>query len=151
MGHSVNPLERSVRKKNTEFYFIIGSITNCSLDCPLPCVSIVRMYSLQPFFPLRHPLFRIKSVYAIPLIRQVECVSSCHLPNPTTRVRYPLRLREVRFAGSEFLSQQFVVSYVNGCANDSLQRAIFNHGGTNTPNVAKFTIWSQDALGDITS
>src|ERR1700758_4565695 len=150
MGQSMNPLERSVRKKNTELYFIVRPLTNCSLYCPLPCISIVRMYSLQPLLPLWPPLFRIKSVYAIPFIRQMERVSSCHLPNPVTRVRYPLSFREIGLAPSEFLSQQFMVRYVNGCADDSLQPAIFNYGSANTPNVPKFTIWSQDALGDIT-
>src|SRR5439155_25855824 len=73
-------------------------LMNCSLDCSLPRVSILRMYSLQPLLPRWHSLFGIKSVNAIPFVRQMQCVSSCYLPNPTTRVRQPLRLCEIVFA-----------------------------------------------------
>src|SRR5882724_3019289 len=98
MAHSVNPLENSLRKNNAELYVVIRSLTNCSLDYPFPSASILWMYPLQSLLPRWDPLFRIKSINAIPFIRQMQHLSSCYLPGPTAQVRKPLRFCEIRLA-----------------------------------------------------
>src|SRR4029077_1399708 len=67
------------------------------------------------------------------------------------RVAESLSLRQVRFASSEFLSEQLVFRHVHGSADDSLQRAILNYGGTHTANVPEFTVWLHNSLDDITT
>src|SRR6266852_4122248 len=86
-----------VRKQNAKLNFVIRALSNRPFDCSLPLASIFGMYSLQPLFPRGHPFSRIKSVYAIPLIRKMQCVSVCDLPSPTAHVGQPLRFCEVRF------------------------------------------------------
>ncbi len=58
---------------------------------------------------------------------------------------------QVRFAASDFLSQQLVLRHIHGGADDSFQRAILNDGSTHASNVPHFTVRSHDALGDIAS
>src|SRR4029077_1314150 len=112
MANRANPFELSVKKQNAKLNFVIRALSNRSFDCSLPLASIFGMYSLQPLFPRGHPFSRIKSVYAIPLIRKMQCVSSCYLPDPTGHVGQPLRFREIRFAA---LYLPIELSEFSGC------------------------------------
>src|SRR6266478_201670 len=68
---------------------------DCSIDCPLPVGTILRMNALEPLFPSRHALFWIKTIYAIPLLGKMRGFSSRYSPNPTPRMRQPLRFRQI--------------------------------------------------------
>src|ERR1700675_4948455 len=98
MANRANPFELSVRKQNAKLNFVLRALSNRSFDCFLPLASIFGMYSLQQLVPRGHPFSRIKSVYAMPLIRKMQRVSVRDLPGPTGHVGQPLRFREIRFA-----------------------------------------------------
>src|SRR5216684_2340487 len=98
MADSVDVFDRAVRKKDSEFHFVIRLFTDCSIDCPLPLGSILRMNALQPFFPGRGALFWIEAIYAIPFLGQMQGVSSRYLPGPAPCVREPLRFRQITLA-----------------------------------------------------
>jgi len=42
--------------------------TDCSIDCPLPLFSILRMNALCLFFPKPTCLFLVEAIYAIPFL-----------------------------------------------------------------------------------
>src|SRR5580704_8595256 len=98
MANRANPLELSVWKQNAKLNFVIRALSNRSFDCSLPLASIFGMYSLQSLVPRGHPFSRIKSEYAIPLVRKMQLVSVRDLPDPTGHVGQPLRFREIRLA-----------------------------------------------------
>src|SRR3989441_8898098 len=98
MADSVDVFDRAVRKKDSEFHFVIRLLTDCSIDCPLPLGSILRMNTPQPLFPSRHALFWIEAIYAIPFLGQMQGVSSRHPPGPTPRMREPLCFRQITLA-----------------------------------------------------
>src|SRR6266581_4228512 len=98
MPGRVNVFDGSVRKKDSEFQLVVGLFTDCSFDCLQPPGTILRMNTLEPLFPRRHPLFWIKAIYAIPLLGKMHSFSSRHPPNPTPRMREPLRFRQIAFA-----------------------------------------------------
>ena len=90
--------DRAVGKKDSEFHFVIRLFSDCSIDCRLPLGSILLMNALQPFFPSRHALLWIEAIYAIPFLGEMQGVSSRHPPDPTPRVREPLRFRQISLA-----------------------------------------------------
>src|SRR5258708_2795173 len=98
MADGVDVSDRAIRKNDSEFHFVIRLFTDCSIDCRLPLGSILRMSTLQPFFPSQHALFRIEAVYAIPFLGEMRGVSSRYPPGPTPRVREPLRFRQITLA-----------------------------------------------------
>src|ERR1700694_4045359 len=98
MANGVDVCDRPVGKKDSVFHFVIRRFSDCSIDCPLPLGSILRMNALQPFFPSRRALFWIESMYAVPFLGQMQGVSSRYPPGPTPGVREPLRFRQVRLA-----------------------------------------------------
>src|SRR6266404_178345 len=104
MAHGMNPLDLSVGKQNPELYVVIRLVTNCTFDCSLQLASILRMHSLEPFFPARHSFSRIKSVDAVPFLRKMQCVPSCYLPSPTAHVPEALCFRKVELCLFEFFN-----------------------------------------------
>src|SRR6266849_8907055 len=102
MADGVDVFDRAAWKKDSEFHFVTRLFSDCSIDCPLPPGSILRMDALQPFFPSRRALFWIEAIYAVPFLGQMQGVSSRHPPGPTPCVREPLRFRQVRLASLEF-------------------------------------------------
>src|SRR5260221_729217 len=91
-------LDRAVRKKDSEFHFVSRLFTDCSFDRSLPLASILRMSAPQPFFPSRHALIWIEAIYPIPLLGEMQGGSTRHAPDPTPRMREPLRLRQITLA-----------------------------------------------------
>src|SRR6266849_1454355 len=107
MAYGVDVFDRAVRKKDSEFHFVIRLFTDCSIDCPLPLGSILRMNAPQPLFPSRHAIFWIEAINAVPFLGQMLGVSSRYLPGPTPCMREPLRFRQVRLALLQLLFLQF--------------------------------------------
>src|SRR6267154_2872965 len=101
MADRLDVFDRTVRKKDSKFHFVIGLFTDCSIDCPLPLGSILRMDAVQPFFPTRHALFRIETIDAIPFLGEMRGFSSRHPPDPTPRMREPLRFGQVNLAPAQ--------------------------------------------------
>src|SRR6266481_2822355 len=112
MANRANPFELSVRKQNAKLNFVSRALSNRSFDCSLPLASIFGIYSLQPLFPRGHPFSRIKSIDAIPFIRQMQHLSSCYLASPTAQVGEPLRFCEIRFTA---LYLPIELSQFGGC------------------------------------
>src|SRR5258708_20074799 len=98
MADGVDVFDSAVRKKESHFHFVIRFFTDCSIDCPLPLVSILRMNALQLFFPGRRAFFWVEAIYAIPFLGEMQGVSSRHPPSPTPRMREPLRFRHIALA-----------------------------------------------------
>src|SRR5260370_30089575 len=94
MADGVDVFDGAVRKKDSEFHFVIRFFNDCSSDCPLPLVSIFRMNALYLSFPSRRAFFGVEAIYAKPFLGEMQGDSSCHSPDPTPRMREPLRLRQ---------------------------------------------------------
>src|SRR6266576_3888848 len=117
MPDGMDVSDSALRKNDSKFHFVIRLFTDCSIDCPLPLVTILRMNALEPLFPRRHALFWIKAVYAIPLLGKMHGFSSRHLPNPAPRMREPLRFRQITLASPQRLFRQLVPCGVHHCSN----------------------------------
>src|ERR1700722_13870378 len=115
MADGVNVFHFAFRKKDSEFHFVIRSLTYCSIDCFQPFRSIFRMNALQTLFPYRSALIRLESVDAIPFLRKMQGLSSRYLPHPAAGMRQPLRLRQVGLASSQAL----VCTLTFGCIDHS--------------------------------
>src|SRR5713226_3091193 len=98
MADGVDVFDRAVRKKDSDFLFVIPPFIYGSIDCPLPLGSILRMNALQPLFPSWNAVFWIKAIYAIPFLGQMQRLSSPYAPNPTPHMREPLRFRQITLA-----------------------------------------------------
>src|SRR5258707_675480 len=96
MPYRVDVFDRAVRKKDSEFHLVVGFFTDCSVDCPLPLDSILRMNAAQPFFPTRHALFGIEAIDPIPFLGEMRGFSVRHPPHPASRMAEPLSFRQVR-------------------------------------------------------
>jgi hypothetical protein len=68
MANGVNPLDFAVWQKDSELHVVVGFFEDCSIDCLSPFEAILRVYSIQPFFPIRRPLGRIETVNAVPFV-----------------------------------------------------------------------------------
>src|SRR2546422_7407824 len=117
MADGVDVFDRAVGKTDSEFHFVIRLFTDCSIDCPLPLGTILRMNALEALFPGRHALFWIKAIYAIPLLGKMHGFSSCHAPDPTPRVREPLRLLQVTIASPQRLFHPLALDGVHHRSN----------------------------------
>src|SRR2546426_11578435 len=95
MADGVDVFDSAVRKNDSEFHFVLRLFTDCPIDCPLPSGTILRMNALEPLFPSRHAVFWIKTIYAIPLLGKMCGFPARHSPNPTPRMREPLRFRQI--------------------------------------------------------
>src|ERR1700675_2384282 len=98
MTDAVNVFKPGVGKKNPEFHIVVRLFTHCSVDCLFPLGSILWMNALQPLFPRRFSISRVEAIYAIPLVGQVQRVSSCYPPDPTPRMCEPLRFCQIVLA-----------------------------------------------------
>src|ERR1700678_4523976 len=103
MADGVDVFDRAVWKKDSEFHLVLRLSRGCSIECPLPLGSILRMCALQIFFKSRRPIFWIEAINAVPLLRQMQGVSSRYSPRPTACVREPLCFRQVRLASLQLL------------------------------------------------
>jgi len=115
MADGVDIFYRAVRKKNSEFHFIIRLFSDCSIDCASPLGSIFGVNALEPFFPGRHTPFRIEAIYAIPLLRQMQGLSPRYLPGPTARVREPLRFRQITLALLQCFFRSLALGDIRHC------------------------------------
>src|SRR3989442_8816161 len=75
------------------------------------------MNPLEPLFPSRHALLWIKAIYVIPLLGKMHGFSSRHSPNPTPRMREPLRLRQVTLASPQRLFHPLALGGVHHRSN----------------------------------
>src|SRR5437667_5057369 len=75
------------------------------------------MNALEPLLPGRHALLWIKTIYAIPLFRKMHGFSSRHAPDPTPRMREPLRLRQVALASPQRLFHALALGGVHHRSN----------------------------------
>src|SRR5882672_5165430 len=107
MADGVDVFDRAAWKKDSEFHLVIRLFSNCSIDCPLPLGSILRMSALQTFFKSRRAIFWIEAINAVPFLGQMQGVSSRYPPGPTPCVREPLRFLQVRLASLQLLFLQF--------------------------------------------
>src|ERR1700730_12565789 len=107
MADGVDIFDPAIRKKDSEFRFVIRLFSDCSIDCPLQLGSILRMSALQTLFKSRRALFWIESINAEHFFRQMQDVLPRYPPSPTPRMRQPLRLRQVRLASLQLLFLQF--------------------------------------------
>src|SRR6266853_1566180 len=98
MADGVDVFDRAAWKKNSEFHFVIRLFSDCSIDCPLPLGSILRMSALQTFFKSRRAIIWIEAINAVPFLGQMQGVSSRYPPGPAPCVRKSLRFRQVRLA-----------------------------------------------------
>src|SRR5437879_12197242 len=102
MADCVDVFDRAIGKKDSKFHLVIRFFTDCSIGCLLPLGPILRMNTLQPFFPSRQALFWIEAIYAVPFLGEMQGFSSRHAPGPTPGVRELLRFRsEERRVGKE--------------------------------------------------
>src|ERR1700730_3596888 len=101
MTDGENVSERPVGKQDPEFHFVIRRFRDCPINCFCPLGSILRMNALQPFFPIGRALFWIETIYAIPLVGQVQHYPSLNPPNPTPHMGEPLCLRQITFAPAQ--------------------------------------------------
>src|SRR5580693_10483902 len=106
MGDGVNPLDSAVSQKDSEFQIVFRLFTDGSLDGLLPSGSILRMNSLQPFFPTRHALFWIEAIDPTPFLGQMQGVSSRYPPDPTRGMREPLGFGKIRLAALQSLIER---------------------------------------------
>src|SRR5216684_8347107 len=107
MADGVDVFGCGVREKDSEFHFVIRLSSDCSIDCPLPLVSILRMSALQTLFKSRRAIFWIEAINSVPFLGQMHGVSSRYPPGPTSCVRESLRLRQVRLTSLQPLFLQF--------------------------------------------
>src|SRR4030081_2618382 len=107
MADGVDVFDRAVWKKDSEFHFVFRLFSDCSIDCPLPLGSILRMSALPTFFKSRPAIFWIEAINAVPFLGQMQGVPSRYPPGPTPCVREPLRLRQVRLAALQLFFLQF--------------------------------------------
>jgi hypothetical protein len=107
MADGVDVFDGAARKKDSEFQFVFQLFIDCSIDCPLPLGSILRMSAQQTFSKSRRPIFWIEAINAVPFLGQMHGVSSRYPPGPTPCVREPLRFRQVRLASLQLLFLQF--------------------------------------------
>src|SRR5689334_25391507 len=98
MADGVSVFDGAVRKKDSVVHFVIRLFTDCSIGYLSHFGSILRMHTLQPVFPSRQALTRIKAIYAIPFLGEMHGVSSCDPPGPTSRMREPLRFCQIAIA-----------------------------------------------------
>src|SRR4029077_16178975 len=70
-------------------------------DCSLPAGAILRMDTLQTFFPSGTAILGIESAYAIPFLRQIQRVPRRNVPCPTAHMSQSLRLGEVTLAAAQ--------------------------------------------------
>src|ERR1700721_2669479 len=103
MADGVDVSDRTARKKDPEFDFVIPLSSYCSLNRPLPLGSILRMNALQPLFPSWRALCWLVVVYAIPFLGEMHGVSSVDLPDPAAGMRKPLRFRQISLAMPQLL------------------------------------------------
>src|SRR5213593_3874389 len=75
------------------------------------------MDALEARFPTRHAPFWIKAIYAIPLLGKMHGFSSRHAPDPTPRMREPLRLRQVTLASPQRLFHPLALGGVHHRSN----------------------------------
>src|SRR5260221_515539 len=117
MADGVDVFDGAVRKKDSEFHFVIRFFNDCSSDCPLPLVSIFRMSAPKPFFPSRHAFIGIEAIYPIPLLGEMQGGSPRHAPDPTPRMREPLRLRQITLAPPQRFFRPLVLAGVRHRSN----------------------------------
>src|ERR1700730_11734184 len=115
MADGVDVFDRAVRKEDSEFHFVIRLFIDCSINCPLPLGSILRMNAPQPFFPSRHARFCIEAIYAIPFLGEMQSVSSRYLPDPAPCVSEPLRFRQITLASPQRFFHPFALGGVCHC------------------------------------
>src|SRR5258707_1219419 len=82
MTDGVDVFDRAARKEDSEFHIVIRLFTDCLIEV----------------------------IYAIPFIGQMHGVSSRYLPDPTPRMREPLRLRQVTLAAPQRFFSLFALS-----------------------------------------
>src|SRR5258708_23424352 len=92
--------------------FVSRLFTDCSFDRSLPLASILRLSAPQPFFPSRHALIWIEAIYPIPLLVATQGGSTRHAPDPTPRMREPLRLRQITLAPPQRFFRPLVLAGV---------------------------------------
>src|ERR1700676_4020151 len=107
MADGVDVFGCGVRKKDSEFHFVIRLSSDCLVDGPFPLGSILRMSALQKLFKSGRAIFWIEAIYSVPFLGQMQGVSSRYPPGPTPCVGEPLRLRQVRLASPQLLFLQF--------------------------------------------
>src|SRR3984957_17398464 len=103
MADGVEVFDRAVWKKDSEFHLVFRLFSDCSIDCPLPLSSILRMSALPTFFKSRRAIFWTEAIKPAPFLGQRRGAAPRYLPGPTPCVREPLRLRQVRFASLQLL------------------------------------------------
>src|SRR5260370_5495383 len=106
MADGVDVFGCGVRKKDSEFHFVIRLSSDCSVDCPFPLGSILWMSALQKLFKSRRAIFWIEAMNSVPFLGQMQGASSRYPPGPTPCVREPLRLRQVRLASLQLVFLQ---------------------------------------------
>src|SRR6267154_1794261 len=113
MPYGVDVFDRAVRKKDSELHFVIGLFTDCSVDCPLPCGSILRMNAAQPFFPTRHALLGIDAIDPIPFLGEMRGFSVRHPPDPAPCMCQPLRFGQVSLASPQCFFRTLTVADIH--------------------------------------
>src|SRR5580693_1225472 len=98
MADGVDVFDRGAWEKNSEFHVVVRLLGHRSVDCLLPLGAVLGMNALKSLFQSRYAIFRIKAIYAIPFVGQVQRVSSRKLPDPAPRMREPLRFCQVTLA-----------------------------------------------------
>src|ERR1700731_1438544 len=107
MADGVDGFGCGFREKDSEFHLVIRLSVDCSVDCPFPLGSSLRMSALQKLFKSGRAIFWIEAINSVPFLGQMQGVSSRYPPGPTPCVREPLRLRQVRLAALQLLFLQF--------------------------------------------
>src|SRR5580700_1268821 len=98
MANGVDVFDRVSWKKDSEFHFVTRLFSDCSIDCPLPLGSILRLSALPTFFKTWRAIFWIEARNAVPFLAQMQGLATPYPPGPTPWVRELLRLRRVRLA-----------------------------------------------------
>src|SRR5580693_9998684 len=88
---------------------------------------------------------RVETQHAITLLRIVSVVG-CRAPGPATSVTQLLRLGQVCLPTLQLLCQEFLLCDIHGGANKPLKDFAFNHGNTDTANVALLAVGSNNSF-----
>src|SRR5205809_6908699 len=104
------------------------------------------MNALEPLSPGRPPLLWIKAVYAIPLLGKMHGFSSRSPPNPTPRMREPLRFRQITLASSQRLFRLLALGGVHHCSDKLESARLVSLGTSHNMDMFDGTIRHQQSI-----
>src|SRR6267154_2777818 len=110
MANGVDVFALTAGTKDSEFHIVVRPFNDCAIDRLLPSGSVVRMNALESLLPGWQAVLPVETIDAIPFLRQVQGISSRHIPDPTPGVREPLRFRQITLAALQGLFRRLALT-----------------------------------------